>query len=63
MKYLKLFENFSSEIERTQAQLADLDDLRNFAILSADEYNKQSKDLYAMIAKYNRPDFSKNSIN
>jgi len=54
MKYLKLFENFSNEIERAKAQLADLDALRDFAVLSADEYRQQSKDLYAMIAKYNR---------
>lgn len=54
MKYLKLFENFSNEIERATSQLADLDALRDFAVLSADEYRQQSKDLYAMIAKYNR---------
>ena len=50
MKYLKLFENFSNEIERAKSQLADLDALRDFAMLSADEYRQQSKDLYAMIA-------------
>ena len=54
MKYLKLFENFSNEIERAKSQLADLDALRDFAVLSADEYRQQRKDLYAMIAKYNR---------
>lgn len=54
MKYLKLFENYSNDVESAQAQLAELDSLRDFAILTADEYNRQSSELLKILTAHNR---------
>jgi hypothetical protein len=53
MKYLKLFENYD-EVSQAQAQLAELDSLRDFAILTADEYSQQSSSLMKIITAHNR---------
>lgn len=54
MKYIKLFESYDDELTRAQAQLAELDDLRDFAILSAEEYANQSSSLLKVITAHNR---------
>ena len=54
MKYLKLFENYSNDIDQAQAQLAELDSLRDFALLTADEYRQQSSALMKTITAHNR---------
>lgn len=59
MKYVKLFEDYSDELTNAQNQLAELDSLRDFAIISAEEYRQQSSDLMKKIAAYNRTQIRK----
>lgn len=54
MKHLQLFENWKDELSTSQAQLSELDQLRDFAIISADEYSQQGKELLSKIAGINR---------
>lgn len=54
MKHLRLFENWQEELSTSQAQLSELDQLRDFAIISADEYSQQGKELLSKIAGINR---------
>lgn len=54
MKYLKLFENYNDEVSRAQDQLAELDSLRDFALLTADEYKQQSSALMKVVTAHNR---------
>lgn len=54
MKYIKLFENYQNDIENLISQLSDLDSLKDFALISADEYKQQAADLLKKIAAYNR---------
>lgn len=53
-KYIKLFEDYDDDFTRAQAQLAELDGLRDFAIISAEEYANQSSSLIKVIAAHNR---------
>jgi hypothetical protein len=54
MKHLQLFENWRDELSTSQSQLAELDALRDFAIISADDYAQQGKALLSKIAGINR---------
>lgn len=54
MKHLQLFESWRDELSASQSQLAELDSLRDFAIISADDYAQQGKEFLAKIAGINR---------
>lgn len=54
MKYIKLYENYEDELSQAQSELDQLDSLRDFAILTADEYRQQSTTLLKKIGEYNR---------
>jgi hypothetical protein len=54
MKHLQLFENWRDELSTSQSQLAELDALRDFAIISAADYAQQGKSLLSKIAGINR---------
>jgi hypothetical protein len=54
MKHLQLFENWREELSTSQAQLSELDQLRDFAIISAADYSQQGKVLLSKIAGINR---------
>lgn len=59
MKYVRLFEEYSDDLTTAQSQLAELDSLRDFAIISAEEYKQQRVELLKKIAAYNRTQIRK----
>jgi hypothetical protein len=54
MKYVKLYESYGDKLSQAQSELDQLDSLRDFAILTADEYRQQSSAILKKIGEYNR---------